>query len=162
MLRTDASSNTDYRCRGASSFDFATQRDSRPTVGGCFLLRTELQAVPSHRWTGFVEPVCCPAPKRNRYTKRARVTNSPSKGRGIRRCGATRASHFGGQTRFSFLREVFPGNGLVVDPACGRRPGPQVMVSGGFVAGCEQPPSVSHREPFAQLSVLPGIVVPFE
>jgi hypothetical protein len=149
VMETDFSPNTERRCRGECSYDYATLDNSRSLVGGCFLC-AEGQAVPSARWTGFVEPVCCPDPKRNRYRNRARVMTSPSKGRGARRSGATRASHLGGQTRFSLLRQVlrelFPGNGLVVDPACVRRPGPQVMASGVFVAGCEEPRSVKNLD----------------
>ena len=146
-MRPESHNHTDRRIRGVSSCINALRENGRPIAGGRFLC-AERQAVPSSRWTGFVEPVCSPAPKRNRYTKRARVNNSPSKGRGIRRTGATRASNPDDQTRF--LYGVFPGNGLVVDPASGLRPGPQVIVGEFALADGKKPRSVSRQEPFAQ------------
>ena len=134
MTRTDSFSQTDCHFGSVDSYVTALRENGRPELGGCFLC-AEGQAAPSRRWTGLVEAVTSPDTKGNRYRNRARVKTSPSKGRGARRVGATRASNSGDQTGFSFPREVFPGNGLVVDPACGRRPGPQVMASGFALAG---------------------------
>ena len=125
MARTKTTKRITRRHHSAGSLCIALRENGRPIAGGRFLC-AEYQAVPSSRWTGLVEAVTSPDQKGNRYTNRARVNNSPSKGRGTRRIGATRASNLEDQTRF--LYGVFPGNGLVVDPACGLRPGPQVIV----------------------------------
>ena len=154
-MQTESHNHTDRRIRGVSSCINALRENGRPIAGGRFLC-AEGQAVPSSRWTGLVEAVTSPDQKGNRYRNRARVNNSPSKGRGTRRTGATRASNSDDQTRF--LYGVFPGNGLVVDPACGRRPGPQVIAS--CHAGCKKPRSVSLQEPFAQPLQLLDIELP--
>ena len=147
MTRTEFYNQLDRPIRGDDSCEIALRENGRPIAGGRFLC-AEGEAVPSSRWTGLVEAVTSPDQKGNRYTNRARVNNSPSKGRGTRRTGATRASNSDDQTRFLF--GVFPGYGLVVDPASGRRPGPQVIVGEFALADGKKPRSVSRQEPFAQ------------
>ena len=146
-MQTESHNHTDRRIRGVSSCINALRENGRPIAGGRFLC-AEDQAVPSSRWTGLVEAVTSPDQKGNRYRNRARVNISPSKGRGTRRIAATRASNSDDQTRFLF--GVFPGNGLVVDPANGLRPGPQVIVGEFTLADGKKPRSVSRQEPFAQ------------
>ena len=85
-MQTNLRNQTD-RLRGVSSCINALRENGRPIAGGRFLC-AEGQAVPSSRWTGLVEAVTSPDQKGNRYTNRARVNNSPSKGRGTRRIGA--------------------------------------------------------------------------
>ena len=147
--------NTDILVRGSAPYKLVAQprENGRPKPGGRFPC-AEDQAVPSteslHRWRVISCRLLTPEPKRNRNRKWARVTTSPSKGRDSRRCGATRIPNADDQTRFPFLREVFPGYGLVVDPACGRRPAPHVMAGGVLVIGCNKPRPVTRQQPFAQ------------
>ena len=131
MARTNHQ-HSDIRVRGRTLCNEVAQlrENGCPAMGGRFRCAEDQAVHPFCGWRVISCRLLHPDQKRNRNTKRARVTTSPSKGRDSRRCGATRIPNADDQTRFPFLTEAFPGYGLVVDPACGRRPGPHVIAGG--------------------------------
>ena len=141
---------TDYRHCAIDSNTIAQREFSRLTMGGCFLCADERETAPCQSRTGHLVPVALPDSKRNRNRKRARVNNSPSTSRGARRKGATTASNSGDQTRLFLLREVFPGYGLVVDPA--KRPTSRSTSDGrrANARRLKKPRPVHREELFAQ------------